>query len=39
VWAAGTWAFLLASSVLFFASMNGVVPLYTRPLPVWSADW
>ena len=39
VWVAGTWAFLLASSVLFFASMNGVIPLYSRPLPVWPADW
>jgi hypothetical protein len=39
VWAACTWAFLLASSVLFFASMNGVVPLFSRPLPVWSAGW
>ncbi len=34
-----TWAFLLASSVLFFASMNEVVPLFSRPLPVWPADW
>lgn len=39
VWAACTWAFLLASSVLFFASMNEVVPLFSRPLPVWAAEW
>jgi hypothetical protein len=39
VWVTGTWAFLLASSVLFFASMNGVAPVYSRPLPVWAADW
>jgi len=37
VWVACTWAFLLGSSVLFFASMNGVVPLFSRPLPVWAA--
>ena len=39
VWAACTWAFLLTSSVLFFASMNGVVSLLSRPLPVWAAEW
>ncbi|MEA2632089.1 MAG: hypothetical protein QOE66_2308, partial [Chloroflexota bacterium] len=28
-WTVGTWAFTLASSVLFFASVNEVVPFYT----------
>ncbi len=34
-WIAGTALFNLASSVLFFASMNGVVPIYSRGLPTW----
>jgi hypothetical protein len=32
-WTAGTLGFNLVSSVLFFASMNGVVPFYARGLP------
>jgi hypothetical protein len=32
---AGTLTFLLASSVLFFASLSGVFRFYERPLPGW----
>ena len=38
-WAAATLAFNLVSSVLFFASVNGLVPFYSRELPAWLADW
>jgi hypothetical protein len=38
-WVAGTLTFNLVSSVLFFASMNGLVPFYSRGLPSWLADW
>jgi hypothetical protein len=38
-WMTGTLAFNLASSVLFFASMNGVVPFYSRGLPAWLEGW
>ena len=38
-WAAGTLAFNLASSVLFFASIHGVVPFYSRGLPRWLQGW
>jgi hypothetical protein len=31
----GTFLFNLASSVLFFASMNGVVRFYSHGLPTW----
>jgi hypothetical protein len=34
-WVVGTFLFNLASSVLFFASMNGVVRFYSRGLPTW----
>jgi hypothetical protein len=34
-WIAGTLAFNLATSVLFFASMAGVVPFYARGVPAW----
>jgi hypothetical protein len=34
-WPAGTLVFNLLSSVLFFASMNGLVPFYSRALPLW----
>jgi D-alanyl-lipoteichoic acid acyltransferase DltB (MBOAT superfamily) len=36
VWAAGTALFVLLSSTLFFASMQGVVPFYARPFGGWS---
>jgi hypothetical protein len=38
-WTAGTFAFNLASSVLFFASLNAVAPFYSRGLPAWLAGW
>jgi MBOAT, membrane-bound O-acyltransferase family len=38
-WTAGTLGFNLVSSVLFFASMNGIVPFYSRGLPAWLRDW
>ena len=38
-WLAGTLTFNLMSSVLFFASINGVVPFYSRALPAWLRDW
>jgi hypothetical protein len=38
-WTAGTLGFNLVSSVLFFASMNGLVPFYSRGLPAWLAGW
>jgi D-alanyl-lipoteichoic acid acyltransferase DltB (MBOAT superfamily) len=38
-WIAGTLLFNLATSVLFFASINGVVPFYSRGLPVWLQSW
>jgi MBOAT, membrane-bound O-acyltransferase family len=34
-WIVGTLLFNLASSVLFFASMNGVVRFYSHGLPTW----
>ena len=38
-WTAGTLAFNLTSSVLFFASINEVVPFYARALPKWLRGW
>ena len=38
-WAAGTLGFNLVSSVLFFASMNGLVPFYSRGFPVGLGGW
>ncbi len=35
LWATGTALFLLLSSTLFFASMQGVVPFYSRPVGGW----
>jgi MBOAT, membrane-bound O-acyltransferase family len=35
-WAMGTALFVLLSSTLFFASMQGVVPFYSRPFGGWS---
>lgn len=37
-WAIGTALFVLLSSTLFFASMQGVVPFYSRPFGGWSWD-
>ncbi len=34
-WTAGTLGFTLATSVLFFASVNGLLPFYSGPLPSW----
>jgi hypothetical protein len=38
-WVAATLGFNLVSSVLFFASVNGLVPFYSRELPAWLAGW
>ena len=38
-WTVGTLLFNLASSVLFFASIHGVVPFYSRGLPEWLQGW
>jgi hypothetical protein len=38
-WTAGTLGFNLASSVLFFTSMNGLVPFYSCGLPAWLSGW
>jgi len=38
-WMAGTLAFNLASSVFFFASLNAVVPFYSRGVPEWLRLW
>jgi hypothetical protein len=38
-WAVGTFAFMLGTSVLFFASMNHVVRMYGQPLPGWLWNW
>ena len=38
-WTVGTLVFNLASSVLFFASIHGVVPFYSRGLPNWLQGW
>ena len=38
-WRLGTLAFNLASSVLFFASIHGLVAFYSRGLPAWLGDW
>lgn len=34
-----TWIFNLTTSVLFFASVNGVFPFYSRELPKWLRGW
>jgi len=34
-----TWIFNLATSLLFFASVNEVFPFYSRGLPKWFAEW
>ena len=38
-WGAGTWTFNLLSSVLFFASVQGVWPIYPTGLPAWFPGW
>jgi hypothetical protein len=38
-WTAATLGFNLVSSVLFFASINGLVRFYSRGLPAWLAGW
>ena len=38
-WIIATYAFNLTSSVLFFASVNSVVPFYSRDLPTWLDGW
>lgn len=38
-WTVGTLVFNLVSSVLFFASIHGVVPFYSRGLPAWLRGW
>jgi hypothetical protein len=38
-WRAATFAFNTVTSVLFFASVDGFVPFYSRPLPWPLADW
>jgi len=39
LWTLITFAFELAVSVLFFASVNHVLPFYSRPLPGWLGAW
>jgi len=38
-WIAATFAFNIASGVLFFAGVNGLAPFYSRPLPGWWLAW
>jgi hypothetical protein len=38
-WTVATFAFNIASGVLFFAAVNGLVPFYARPLPDWWRAW
>jgi hypothetical protein len=37
VWTAGTFAFNLATGVLFFGSVNEILPFYENPPPLWEA--
>lgn len=37
LWTAATLAFNLLTAVFFFASLNGLVAFYSRPLPAWLA--
>jgi len=39
LWIGGTWLFNLTTSVLFFASVNGIIGFYFRDLPKWLAGW
>ena len=36
-WVAATFAFNVASGVLFFGSVNGLVPFYQNPVPLWDS--
>jgi len=38
-WGTATWTFNLLSSVLFFASVQGVWPIYPTGLPAWFPAW
>lgn len=38
-WLGATWSFNLATSLFFFASMNGIFPFYSPGLPKWLAGW
>jgi MBOAT, membrane-bound O-acyltransferase family len=38
-WVAGTLAFNLLTSVLFFASIHSVAPFYSQELPAWLDGW
>ena len=38
-WVAGTLSFNLATSVFFFASVDGLLPFYSGSLPSWLAGW
>jgi hypothetical protein len=38
-WTAGTLGFNFVSSVLFFASVDGLVSFYSRGLPAWLGGW
>ena len=38
-WIAATWIFNLATSLLVFANVQGVLPFYSRGLPKWLSGW
>jgi MBOAT, membrane-bound O-acyltransferase family len=38
-WMAGTLVFNVAAAIIFFASVNGIAPFYSRGLPGWLAGW
>jgi D-alanyl-lipoteichoic acid acyltransferase DltB (MBOAT superfamily) len=38
-WVAVTWVFGLVTSVLFFLSVNGLLPFYSGGVPAWLAGW
>jgi len=38
-WMMATLIFNILSGVLFFASVNGLVPFYSQPLPTWWRAW
>jgi hypothetical protein len=37
-WVAATFAFNVASGVLFFGSVNGLLPFYQNPVPLWDSS-
>jgi hypothetical protein len=39
LWTGATFAFNIASGVLFVAAVNHLVPFYSRPLPGWWLVW